>query len=30
VDGWDAVKAQADATLTDLENLYNDALSLVK
>lgn len=30
VDGWEAVKAQADATLTDLENLYDDALSLVK
>ncbi len=29
-DAWDAAKAQTDATLTDLENLYNDAVSSVK
>lgn len=29
-DTWDNVKAGADTILTDLEKLYNDALSLVK
>jgi peptidoglycan hydrolase CwlO-like protein len=29
-DTWDNVKAGADQLLTDIETLYNDALSLVK
>jgi peptidoglycan hydrolase CwlO-like protein len=30
VDTWDNVKAGADQVLTEIDNLYNDALSLIK